>query len=215
MSGPVPGPGRGLLVAVGVVLAAAAVADLFSLYAGFRAHSAVEGDGGFAYLSEDRWEALYLLFSRVDQVRMPILVVCAAVFITWFHRARRSAGGLAPAGFRQGPGWAIGAWFVPVACLWLPYRIAVEAWTAGLRGAEGRFWPVNLWWASFAGSFVLSRYADLRHRRAEDLGSFLDAVTLGMVADALSIVAAGAAVHFAVRLTHMLGDGKDPAAARR
>ncbi|MFD6969942.1 DUF4328 domain-containing protein [Streptomyces sp. NPDC059949] len=78
-------------------------------------------------------------------------------------------------------------------------------------GRQGAFWPVNLWWASFACSVMLGQYASLRYRRAEDLGAFVDAVTLGMVADALNIVAAGAAVYFAVRLTRMLAPGDNPA----
>ncbi|MFD9516109.1 DUF4328 domain-containing protein [Streptomyces sp. NPDC059979] len=211
LSAPASGPGRGLLAGVCALLSAAAAGDLFSLYAGVRAHSAVDGDGEFAFVSEDRWAALDMLFVRVNQVQVLAFVACAAVFITWFHQVRRRAGALEPAGFRSGPGWAVGAWFVPVACFWLPYRIAVQAWTAGLRGAKGAFWPVNLWWASFACSVMLGQYASLRYRRAEDLGAFVDAVTLGMVADALNIVAAGAAVYFAVRLTRMLAPGDNPA----
>ncbi|KJY20539.1 hypothetical protein VR43_15170 [Streptomyces sp. NRRL S-104] len=196
------------------VLTAAAAGDAVSLYAGFRAHSAVEGDDEFAYISEDRWAALDTMFARVEQVQLLIVLACAAVFITWFHRVRQRAGTLAPTGFRRGPGWAIGGWFVPVACLWLPYRIANEAWTVGLRGAKGPFWPLNLWWASFAGSILLGRYASVGYRRAEDLGPFLDAVTVGMVADALSIVAAGAAMFFAARLTRMLDDEGTPPGRR-
>ncbi|MFJ9766342.1 DUF4328 domain-containing protein [Streptomyces erythrochromogenes] len=209
---PAPGPGRALLGVLRGGLAAAAAVDAVSLYAGFRAHTAVEGDGGFAHISEERWQAVNTLLIRVDQLRMVALLACAAVFITWFHRVRKQAGALAPTAFRRGPGWAIGGWFVPVACFWLPYRIASEVWTVGLRGAKGPFWPLNLWWASFAGSLLLGRYASARHQRAVDLGAFLDAVTLGMVADALSIVAAGAAAFFAVRLTRMLDAEGRPAA---
>lgn len=195
-------------------LAAAAAADLLSLYAGFRAHSAVEGDDEFSFIAEDQWASLDAMFARVEQLRTLTVLVCAAVFILWFHRIRLRAGMLAPTAFRRGPGWAIGGWFVPVACLWMPYRIANEAWTVGLRGAKGPFWPLNLWWASFVGSLLLSRYASVSAQRAEDLGPFLDAVTVGMVAGALSVVAAGAAMFFASRLTLMLDDDGDAAARR-
>ncbi|MFJ9591211.1 DUF4328 domain-containing protein [Streptomyces virginiae] len=193
-------------------LTAAAAGDLLSLYSGFRALSAVEGDGDFAFIPEDRWATLDAMFARVEALRLLTVVVCAVVFIMWFHRIRLRAGMLAPTAFRQGPGWAIGGWFVPLVCLWLPYRIANEAWTVGLRGAKGPFWPLNLWWASFVGSLLLGRYANARAQRTEDLGPYLDAVTLGMVAAALSVVAAGAAMFFAARLTLMLdGDGNTAA----
>ncbi len=211
---PATSPRRALLGVLHATLTAAAAADVVSLYAGFRAHSAVEGDGGFAFISEDRWAALTTMFARVEQLQLMTVLACAAVFIMWFHRIRLRAGMLAPTGFRWGPGWAIGGWFVPLACLWMPYRIANEAWTVGLRGAKGPFWPLNLWWASFAGSLLLGRYASVSYRRAEELGPFLDAVTAGMVADALSVVAAGAAMFFAARLTLMLDNDGTPAALR-
>ncbi|APU44908.1 hypothetical protein BSL84_33365 [Streptomyces sp. TN58] len=195
-------------------LTAAAAGDVLSLYAGFRAHFAVEGDGEFAYVPEERWDALNSMFTRVEGYQMVTVLVCAVVFIMWFHRVRLRAGMLAPTAFRRGPGWAIGGWFIPVAFLWVPYRIANEAWTVGLRGAAGPFWPLNLWWAAFAGSIVLGRYASVSYRRAEGLGPFLDAVTVGMAADALSIVAAAAAMFFAARLTLMLDGDGTPAGSR-
>ncbi|MFE7602735.1 DUF4328 domain-containing protein [Streptomyces sp. NPDC057494] len=205
----IPGPGRALLVAVCVLLVGVAVCDLFSVYAGFRTHFAVREGGGLLFARQDELEAADALFRRADRFYVLALMACAAVFVTWFHRMRRATGALAPDGFRWGSGWAIGAWFVPVAFLWMPYRIAVEMWAGPLRG-PGRgagsgpsFWPVNLWWGTFAGSLLLRWYAGLSHQRADGLTEVLDAVTLGMVGDALNVVAAGAAGYFVVQLTRM------------
>ncbi|MGW6835514.1 DUF4328 domain-containing protein [Streptomyces sp. NPDC054949] len=205
-----PGTSRGLLAGLCVVLAAVAAGDLFSLYIGARLRADVETDGGFAFVSEDRLDQADHLFLVYDQIHVFGLAACAAVFITWFHRMRRNAGSLAPDRFGRGPGWAIGAWFVPVAGLWMPYRIAVDMWSAGARATPAAgpagvsFWPVNLWWGSFTGSVLLGWYANTGYRRAEDLDPLLDAVNLGMAAAALNIVAAASAAHFAFRLTHVL-----------
>ncbi|MEU9798939.1 DUF4328 domain-containing protein [Streptomyces sp. NPDC051000] len=207
-----PGTSRGLLVGVCVLLAVVAVTDLFSLSIDARLRSDVQGDGGFAYVSQDRLDEAHHLFLVHDQIHVAALVACAAAFITWFHRMRRNAGALAPDQFGKGPGWAIGAWFVPVACLWMPYRIAVDVWSAGARvkpstaADRASFWPVNLWWGSFIGSVLLARYANLRYQRAEELDQLLDAVNLATAAAALNIAAAAAAAYFAVRLTRMLNE---------
>ena len=70
------------------------------------------------------------------------------VFIVWFYQARKNADGR---GWRQrwGPGWAIGAWFVPVIFLWFPYQIMADIWRAGLPASErGRPpWLPIAWWA--------------------------------------------------------------------
>ncbi|MFJ1864350.1 DUF4328 domain-containing protein [Streptomyces sp. NPDC088097] len=211
-----PGSGRVLLAAMCALLATAGVADLFSLYIGARLHSEVVRDDGFLSVGEEQLHTVQDLFGVADQLHAWAWVACAAAFVTWFHRMRRDAGAVAPDHFRKGPGWAIGAWFVPVACLWMPYRIAVDLWTVGLRTrgavgtAGGSFWPVNLWWGSFAGSILLRAYSGSRYGRAEDIGALLDAVTLGMVADALNLVAAAAAAHFAVRLTGLLRPAAAP-----
>ncbi|MFH9728666.1 DUF4328 domain-containing protein [Streptomyces sp. NPDC017254] len=205
----VRGPRPAVLFAVCVLLFAVAVCDLLALYAGFRTHSAVQGDGDFLFAQQAELDRADALFTMVDRFGAPALLACAAVFVAWFHRMRRAVGALAPDGFRLGPGWAIGAWFVPVACLWMPYRIAVEMWAACLRGeargvgAAPSFWPVNLWWGSFAGSLLLRWYSGLSYRRAEGLAEMLDAVTVGMVGDMLNVLAAGAAAYFAVRLTRI------------
>ncbi|OKJ64286.1 hypothetical protein AMK29_19885 [Streptomyces sp. CB02261] len=198
-----------MLVAVCVLLVAVAVCDLFALYTGLLIHSAVRGSGGFVFAQQDELEAANALFRMVHRFHAPAFLACAVVFVTWFHRMRRAAGALAPDGFRRGTGWAIGAWFVPVAFLWMPYRIAVEMWAACLRGpgrgagAGAAFWPVNLWWGTFAGSLLLRWCSGYLHDRAHGLAEMVDAVTLGMTGDALNVVAAGAAGYFVVRLTRM------------
>ncbi|MFH8582467.1 DUF4328 domain-containing protein [Streptomyces zaomyceticus] len=192
-----------------MLLVAVAACDLFAVYAGFRTHFSVRGDDGLLFARQDELDAAEALFRRVDRFYAPALMACAALFVTWFHRMRRAVGALAPDGFSRGTGWAIGAWFVPVAFLWMPYRIAVEMWAACLqrpgRGAtvSAVFWPVNLWWGTFAGSLLLRWYSGFHHKRADGLAEMLDAVTLGMVGDALNVVAAGAAGYFVVRLTRM------------
>jgi len=76
-------------------------------------------------------------------LRVPLI----PVFLVWFYRARKNADGR---GQRQrwSPGWAIGAWFVPIVYLWFPYQIMADIWRANLP-AEQRNRPAVLpgfWW---------------------------------------------------------------------
>ncbi|MFE8941580.1 DUF4328 domain-containing protein [Streptomyces sp. NPDC007872] len=190
-----------------VLLAAVAACDLFAVYAGFRARSSIQGEGGFLFARQGELNAANALFATVDRFYVLGMTLCAAVFITWFHQTRRATEVLAPHGFSRGAGWAIGAWFIPGAFLWMPYRIAVEMWTACQRnssrntGSSASFWPVNLWWGTFASSLLLRWYSGLRHDRASDLAEVRDAITLGIAGDALNVLAAGAAGYFVIRLT--------------
>jgi Domain of unknown function (DUF4328) len=61
----------------------------------------------------------------------PLLVGGVAIQLVKRRRMTRPWGGPARSG-RLSPGWAIGAWFVPVINFWFPFRIMVDIWRAGL-----------------------------------------------------------------------------------
>ncbi|MEU7730942.1 DUF4328 domain-containing protein [Streptomyces sp. NPDC040724] len=213
---------RLLPAAVVLLLAAVIVADLFSLYAGTRAHDLLDWEGGFAYASMEDWDAADTLYRRAWMFQYQAVIVCGIVFIAWFHRMYRSAVALAPDRLRTGTGWAIGAWLFPVLNLWRPFRIALDMWgvcvpasasahvsasapaPAAGRPAEAAFWPVGLWWGLFVTSGAFNQYAGWTYGRAEAIPDLRDATVLLMAADVLDIAAAAAAIHFVVRLTSML-----------
>ena len=82
--------------------------------------------------------------------------VAMVMFLVWFYRARVNAEGH---GWPQrlSPGWAIGAWFVPVVNFWFPFWIMVDIWRAGLPEqprAKIAILP-GMWWASVLAFFYL------------------------------------------------------------
>ncbi|MFJ4467303.1 DUF4328 domain-containing protein [Streptomyces sp. NPDC089424] len=186
-----------------------ALSDLFAVYAGVRAYTLIDGDQGFVFASQQELDSADALYRTAGQLQTVTFVACAIVFIAWFYWMRRDAEVLGPDRFRNGPGWAIGSWFIPLANLWLPYRVAVDMWGASTRlPADGEaykvsFWPVNLWWGLFVITTLFNRYAGRSYQDAETLGEVRDAVLQVMAADVLDIAAAAAAVYFAVRLTAM------------
>ncbi|WP_246101115.1 DUF4328 domain-containing protein [Streptomyces cyaneus] len=199
----------GLLVAAVAGLALVAFCDLFSLFAGFRFLAVIDGDGGFFTAPQQELDAAAALYETAGRYQAIVYVPAAIVFVVWFFRMRRNTGLLAPDRFRNGPGWAIGAWLIPLVNLWLPYRIALDMWGAATPlPAEGerfraRTWPVNLWWGLFVFSVLFDRYEMTKYRDAETLMEIRDAVVQYMTADAVHIAAAAAAMYFAVRLTTM------------
>ncbi|MGW0659075.1 DUF4328 domain-containing protein [Streptodolium elevatio] len=93
------------------------------------------------------------------------LAVTGAVFIAWFHRARRNVMWMGPDRPRLGPGWSVGGWFCPVVNLWFPARIAHDIWTGsdGSRGARqtsgpvGRTVLITCWWVPFVLAVSVDR----------------------------------------------------------
>ncbi|MFG1667059.1 DUF4328 domain-containing protein [Streptomyces sp. Y7] len=199
----------GLLVVAVAGLALAALCDVFSLFAGWRLRAVFEGDGGFLTAPQNDLESAASLYDTAARYQVIVYLPAAIAFVVWFFRMRRNTGLMAPDRFRNGPGWAIGAWLIPLANLWLPYRVAVDMWGAATPlPAEGerfraRLWPVNLWWGLFVFSVLFNRFAGTKYKNAETLTEIRDGVGQYMAADALHIAAAAAAMYFAIRLTTM------------
>ncbi|MER5716493.1 DUF4328 domain-containing protein [Streptomyces sp. NPDC002132] len=108
----------------------------------------------------------------------------------------------------NGPGWAVGAWIIPVANLWMPYRVALDMWAASApvpRDGETsrlRTWPLSLWWALFVSAVLVKAIAG-DDVAAAPLSALRDGVVWYAVADGLHVLAAVAAGYFAIRLTAM------------
>ncbi|WP_231905572.1 DUF4328 domain-containing protein [Streptomyces davaonensis] len=205
----VPRAARWMVVVVSGLLGAAALSGAYSVLAGVRVYSVIEGESGFLTARQGELYNTLLMWESAGRYQGGAYLACAVMFLVWFSRMRRNLGLLAPDRFRNGPGWAIGSWFIPVAGLWLPYRIALDMWGAAsplpVDGQPYRapVWPVNLWWGLFASNVMFSRWCALKFDRADNLEELRAAVVQYMFCDTLEIAAAGAAVFFVVRLTAM------------
>jgi Domain of unknown function (DUF4328) len=134
----------------GSVLVAAVEALLFRLYV---AYTLTLGD-------------LQVVYS-VGVAGFLIFAISASLVILWFWRSHRNLGALGAEDLRFTTGWAIGWWLIPIACLWMPYRAAMEIWKASdpraarttssdSRRQLGPSLLIRMWWAAWLASFVLS-----------------------------------------------------------
>ncbi|MFJ7267576.1 DUF4328 domain-containing protein [Streptomyces sp. NPDC099050] len=71
-------------------------------------------------------------------------VACWIAFLVWFRRVRCNAEVLAPGSHKYTPGFALGAWIIPLAMWWLPRRITLDIHRAG--GPPRDAWLINAWW---------------------------------------------------------------------
>ena len=101
-----------------------------------------------------------------DLAGLASLLITSALFLSWFHRAYRNAFALGADNLQFSPGWAVGWWFVPVACFWMPYRAAVEIWktSASLQHelspghssrADAAPTLISVWWVTWLLSVAL------------------------------------------------------------
>lgn len=139
---------------------------------------------------------------------MLTFLATAVVFLVWFRRVRLNAEVFDAYAQPMRPGWSIGAWFIPVANSFLPYRVASGIWTASTpagRPMASRA-LLNAWWAGLIGSRLFGVWAERRYAAAEEVDEVLDAFGLVIAADVLDVAAAVLAILFVRRLTAMQGE---------
>ena len=95
-----------------------------------------------------------------------VFAVTVISVLAWINRASGNLRGLRVEDQRFSPGWAVGAWFVPIVMLFRPYQIMKEVWQGSHpAGGDGdllawRQAPVSpllgFWWAAWLVSNWLS-----------------------------------------------------------
>ncbi|WP_308312775.1 DUF4328 domain-containing protein [Streptomyces sp. ISL-11] len=203
-----------------MLLALVTVTDLFAVYAGFNIYALLEDVRSVSDRALDRGDNLYALAGVLQVVGN---LAAAVVFIIWFHRVRTNADHFAQDMCTMGKGWAIGAWFVPVGNLWLPYRVATQTWDASAQSApdgarrEISRTPVRTWWALWIVALLIGRIGSTLYGRAETPHTLQQAAGIVIASDLMDIAAAVLAIVFVRKLSRMqqVGTGMpEPVAGR-
>ncbi|MFJ6849496.1 DUF4328 domain-containing protein [Streptomyces sp. NPDC091271] len=202
----------GLAKAAVALLGAVIATDVFAMAAGLNLRDEYAGIGDTALYDAGTAGRAEVLYGAAGTLQAYALLATAIVFILWFRRVRLNAE-VFDAGLQHlRPGWAIGAWFVPVANFWLPRRVAGGIWTASAQNDPDDSWrtvsmaPLNLWWGVWVFSMLYRQYAGRQYEQAPSAPEIADAVGLVLVGDVLDIAAAVLAILFVRKLTRMQGE---------
>ena len=114
------------------------------------------------YAETVSWGDLQVEYS-VGIAGLVLLVPTAWIFLAWFARAHRNLPALGGTNLHFTPGWAVGWWFVPIACFWMPCLVALEIWNAGPIDSRraGSSLLIFAWWATWLISIVMSNLVNL------------------------------------------------------
>jgi hypothetical protein len=186
---PADGKGRAAIVSVGIVALIALVRGPWLLQRGASGGAILESSPSLAGISS------FYSFAIIGSI---------IAVIVWFKGAYDNAAPLGASSLRYMPGWAVGAWFIPVGNLFIPKQIADDLWRSSDpslpadAGAHWKFRPVpgvlHLWWAAWLGRSVLTVASEVMASTAieeGDLSSYRTASTIGGIGD-LAMVVAGA-----------------------
>lgn len=130
--------------------------------------------------------------------------ITAVVFGRWIYRMNANARALGANYMTFTPGWAVGWYFVPVACLWKPYQAMREIWRASKvpkHSQNDRI--VGWWWACWIVSNILGNIDFRITMAAKDVDTLSMASVAGFVDNVFDIFAITLALILVSRLSRM------------
>ena len=147
--------------------AAAGALAMFFIVLSVRSKMELTLDPDRTYESFDRWQAAMNQLKGLTSWVMIFAGIVFVLFLLWGNFASKAASGLAPENRKWSPGWAVGAWFIPIASVIFPKivlneteRIASAPRYGGRVVSDwresGRLSPIGrIWWATFIGASFL------------------------------------------------------------
>ncbi|GCD44781.1 DUF4328 domain-containing protein [Streptomyces paromomycinus] len=206
--GPALRPTWGLAKALTVLFCLVIATGLFALFKDVHAFALLDD---LTVLTEQDAEHADALEALSSGLQSTALLATGIVFLIWFYRSRVNAEHCTRDVCTLGRGWAIGAWFIPVANLWLPFRVARETWQASTQPAPDGAWrtvstaPVRTWWALWVLTEVIDYIGIALF--GIDVTAFPDTsrqvVVFTALTDLLNVVSAVPAALFVRKLTRM------------
>lgn len=181
---------RALLAANVVTSALAAIVLSLALVVHFRGVNQPRFDSRYFHWAD----GMYFSTLAISGL---LFAVTGVVFLAWLRRSYRNLIAMGTPGLRHKPGWAVGAWFVPLLNLARPIEIVNDLWRssdpelpagdAGWYSSRPPRW-FSWWWACWLATSVIGGVAS---RIPEDtFTGFRVAVVAGVVSEVFGIPAA-------------------------
>lgn len=122
-------------------------------------------------------------------------IVSAVTFIRWFRRAYYNLH-VKVKFLSHTEGWAAGAWFVPIVCLYRPFQIMQELYKETTKYLSKKGVVMNekittsylgIWWALWVISSLLGQFVFRYSLKAETIDEIFISTKFGMVANLMGI----------------------------
>ncbi|MBD3010329.1 MULTISPECIES: DUF4328 domain-containing protein [unclassified Streptomyces] len=132
-------------------------------------------------------------------------LVLVVLWLVWFRTAYINSTVLNPGRQRFGSGYAVGAWFIPIAQLWLPKQIANDVWTSSTPPGPGRRGRAVLhwWWTLFVIMFLMFPVNGISEVIGDNSREQRPSVIISIIDDSIGVLAAVLAIAVVRRITKM------------
>jgi hypothetical protein len=131
------------------------------------------------------------LMGIMGYVQTGLLVLTLILFMMWVHRANQNIRAFGAQDLKFTPGWAVGWFFVPIANLWMPFKVMSEIFRASGQPEEWQK-QVNApllgrWWFFWVADVVIGRITTIIASHAEEISQIIASTYVTILSDIISI----------------------------
>lgn len=137
--------------------------------------------------------------ARLNGIHSWVFLATAVTFLVWFSRAHKNLPVLGAVGLEYSPGWAVGAFFVPIMNLYRPMQIMREVWKASDPATprdEPYGWSerpssplIGWWWGLWIARAFLGSIGSALLRRADSLESYRTSIAWNLISQMATLAA--------------------------
>lgn len=119
-----------------------------------------------------------------------LAITLAVVFLKWIYRLNHNLRLLSAQRMKFTPGWSIGWYFIPIACLYKPYQAMKEIFKRANKDDQMESNILPLWWFLWITSAFAARLAMKMTLNSDGYDSLLASTVAYMVSDAIDVALA-------------------------
>tara|TARA_Y100001970_G_scaffold287577_1_gene412599 strand:+ start:745 stop:1416 length:672 start_codon:yes stop_codon:yes gene_type:complete len=120
-----------------------------------------------------------------------LFIITAVYYCRWIYFANKNSRTIGANAMQFTPGWSVGWYFIPIACMWKPYQAMKEIWKTSKNSENWQSIEtpalLRYWWMLWIASTLLGQLASRLSLRAEGIDELLFLSTLFIVSDIIEI----------------------------
>ena len=124
----------------------------------------------------------------VGLIQLVLFIILGITFLRWIYRANSNLGALSGHPMSFTPGWSVGWYFIPIACLFKPYQAMKEIWERSHKNQSVTSSILGLWWAFWLISNFLGELAFKAVWGAESATEYGSSTLIYIVSDGIDVV---------------------------
>jgi len=120
-----------------------------------------------------------------------LLIITMVYYGRWIYFASKNSRTIGANAMQFTPGWSVGWYFIPIACLWKPYQAMKEIWKTSKNPENWQSIEtpalLGYWWMLWIASNFIGQLESRLSLKAEEIDEILSLSTLFIVSDIITI----------------------------